>query len=189
MSNEPDDEDAVKVRELRPVEGGTWGGLLFDNPSIGLEPALTWSFRFPFDEVTRDYGSSRIFLDIEWLPIPVPSWRSMAGQVLRNVGEPAESSVYFFQHHQYDLIDLEIVDQQDLRVHARAALAGDVDGLGIDPVSADAWLRFTGIRVHLEGVTSADSARGRLQGFTDTGGLSYSPSPNRPSFKFFPADL
>ncbi|MEU2615302.1 hypothetical protein ABZ570_27540 [Micromonospora sp. NPDC007271] len=127
-------------------------------------------------------------MDIEWLPLSVPSWRSMAGHVVRGAEEPAECSVYFFQHHQYDLIDLAIVEQRDLRIHAHASLTGDLDSLGIDPVTADAWLRFTGIRVYLEAATAADSALARLQGFTDITGLSYSPTPNSPSFRFAPAD-
>ncbi|WP_200212405.1 hypothetical protein [Micromonospora coerulea] len=185
---EADDEDALDVRELLPIEGGTWGGLLFDNPRIGLPPALTWSFRFPFKEVARDYGSSRIFLDIDWLPLLSASWRSMTGQAVRGAGEPAESSVYFFQHHQYDLIDLEIVEQRDLWLHARATLTGDLDGLGMDPVTADGWLRFGGIRVYLSDTTSAESALARLQAVTATEGLSYSPSPNSPSFLFKATD-
>ncbi|SCL36583.1 hypothetical protein GA0070624_5592 [Micromonospora rhizosphaerae] len=185
---EAEDEDALDVRELVPVEGGTWGGLLFDNPRVGLAPHLTWSFRFPFEEVIRDYGSSQIFLDIEWLPLPGASWGNMTGQAIRGVGEPAESSVCFFQHHQYDLIDLEIVEQRDLWIHARATLTGDLDGLGMDPVTADAWLRFTGIRVYLSDITSAESALARLQEFTAPEGLSYTPTPNSPSFRFEPAD-
>lgn len=184
---EADDEEALHVRELVPVEGGTWAGLLFDNPKLGLAPHLTWSFRFPFKEVSRDYGSSNVFLDIEWLPLPVPSWRSMAGQAVRGVAEPAESSAYFFQHHHYDRIDLEIAEQRDLCIHARATLTGDLDGLGIDPIAADAWLRFGGIGVYLSDTTSAESALARLQDFTAIEGLSYSPTPNSPSFRFTPA--
>ncbi|WP_207915230.1 hypothetical protein [Micromonospora sp. 15K316] len=137
MMREADDEDALDVRELRPIEGGTWGGLLFDNPRIGLPPALTWSFRFPFSEVTRDYGSSQIFLDIDWLPLPGASWRGMTGQAVRGVGEPAESSVYFFQHHQYDLIDLEIAEQRDLWSLFQADLAAQ----GRCGRPGDRWVR------------------------------------------------
>ncbi|MEU8310750.1 hypothetical protein AB0C84_45170 [Actinomadura sp. NPDC048955] len=188
MKRQAHDEDPLGVRELLPVEGGTWGGLLFDNPRIRLPLALTWSFRFPFKEVVRDYGSNRIFLDIDWLPLPSASWRSMTGQTVRGASEPAESSVYFFQHHQYDLIDLEILEQQELWLHARATLTGDLDGLGMDPVTADGWLRFEGIRVHLTSATSAESALARLQTATATEGLSYSPSPNSPSFLFAATD-
>ncbi|MGH3728731.1 MAG: hypothetical protein ACRDTU_08245 [Micromonosporaceae bacterium] len=185
---ESDDEDALHVRELVPVEGGTWGGLLFDNPRLGLAPHLTWSFRFPFAEAHRGYGSSPVSLDIEWLSLTAAGWRSMTGQAVRGVAEPAESSVYFFQHHQYDLIDLEIFGQRDLWTHARATLSGDLDGLGMDSVVADAWLRFDGIRVYLSDITSAESALARLQDFTVTDGLSYTPTPNSPSFRFAPAD-
>ncbi|WP_406036436.1 hypothetical protein OG799_18335 [Micromonospora sp. NBC_00898] len=188
MMTEADDKDGLDVQELVPVEGGTWGGLLYDNPP-GLAPALIWSFRFPFKEVTRDYGSSRIFFDIDWLPLPGVSWRSMTGQAVRGAGEPAESSVYFFQHHQYDLIDLEIVEQRDLWIHARASLTGDLDGLGMDSVTACAWLHLDGIQVYLSDITSAEFAFARLPDFTTTEGLLYSPLPNSPSFRFAPADF
>ncbi|MCI4063834.1 hypothetical protein MRQ36_15070 [Micromonospora sp. R77] len=186
MTTQAADDDVLTARELLQVEGGTWGGLLFDNPRIGLPPALTWSFRFPFQEVSRDYGSSPVFLDVDWLSLPVPGWRNMAGQTVRDIGEPAEASVYFFSHHQYDLIDLEIVEQRERAVHARAALRGDVDRLGIDRVVADAWLTFSGITVHLSDTTSAEAALARLRNFTDTAGLSWSPTPGSPSFQFVP---
>lgn len=180
------DDDALTVHDLVPVAGGTWAGLLFDNASIGLPAALTWSFRFPFAEVHREYGSSKIFLDVDWLPLPVASWRAMVGQTARAVGEPAESSVYFFQHHQYDLIDLDILEQRDRDIHVRATLTGDLDGLGIDPVTADAWLGFGGIRVSVSDVGAAESARARLETVTDIGGLGFPPTAVHSAFHFRP---
>ncbi|MER7331402.1 MULTISPECIES: hypothetical protein [unclassified Micromonospora] len=112
----------------------------------------------------------------------------MTGQAVRGVAEPAESSVYFFQHHRYGLTDLEIFEQRDLWIHARATLSGDLDGLGVDPLIADARLRFDGIRVHLSDTTSDESALARLQDFAATDGLSYTPTPGSPSFRFAPAD-
>jgi hypothetical protein len=185
---EGDAADGLHPWELVPVEGGTWSGLLFDNPRLGLPAHLTWRFRFPFEEVNRDYGSSPIFLDIEWLSLPDVGWRSVTGQAVRGATWPVESSVYFFEHHRYDMIDLEIVEQRDVLVRARAVLTGDRDGLGIDPISGDAWLRFGGIRVHLSDVDSAESALVRLQTFTTTEGLSYLPTPASPSFRFAPSD-
>ena len=87
-------------------------------------------------------------------------------------------------HHQYDFIDLEIVEQQDTLIHCRARLSGDVDGLGLDPVAADAWLHFDGIRVHLNDVDSPDAALARLQGFTDIDRLVYSPGNDSVWFHF-----
>jgi hypothetical protein len=153
-----------------------------------LAPHLTWRFRFPFEDVRRDYGSSPVSLDIEWLSLSAAGWRNMTGQAVRDAAHPAESSVYFFQHHRYDLIDLEIIGLRDLCIHARATVSGDLDGLVMDSVLANAWLRFDGIRVHLSDVTSARSALARLQDFTATDGLSYTPTPNSPSFRFAPAD-
>ncbi|BEL04014.1 hypothetical protein Q0Z83_022050 [Actinoplanes sichuanensis] len=183
-----DDEDGLTARDLVPVAGGTWAGLLFDNPNIGLPPALTWSFRFPFAEVQRDFGDSDVFLDVDWLPLPVPSWRAMTGQVVKALGEPAECSVYYFQHHQYDLIDLEILEQRGVDLHVRATLTGDLDGLGIDPISADAWLRFDGIRVSVSDVTTAESALARLRTFTSAEGLDPATTVSHSTFHFRPAD-
>ncbi|MEE6258597.1 hypothetical protein [Plantactinospora sonchi] len=183
---EDGDEDALKPAELVPIEGGTWSGLLFDNPRIGLAPALTWSFRFPFQEVSRDYGDSPIFVDVDWLPLPGADWPAMAGHVVRDVGEFAESSVYFFQHRRYDTFDLEIVAQDGPRLHVRTTLSGDLDELGIDPVTADAWLDFTGIVVSLSDTTPDASALARLRAFTATDGLSYSPGHIESSYRFTP---
>jgi hypothetical protein len=182
------DDDALTTRDLVPVGGGTWDGLLFDNPSIGLPAALTWSFRFPFAEVHREYGSSEIFLDVDWLPLPAASWRSMTGQTVQALGEPAESSVYFFQHHRYDLIDLEILEQRDRDIHVQATLTGDLDCLGIDPVTADAWLRFDGIRVSVSDASTAESALARLEAFTDIDGLASSATAIHSAFHFRPMD-
>ncbi|MEU7873798.1 hypothetical protein [Dactylosporangium sp. NPDC049140] len=136
--------------------------------------------------MSRDYGSSKIFLDVDWLPLPTASWRTMTGQTVEATGEPAESSVYFFQHHQYDLIDLKILEQRDRDIHVRATLTGDLDRLGIDPVSADAWLCFNGIRVSVSDVSTAESAIARLEGFTDIEGLALRAVAIRSAFHFRP---
>ncbi|MGI5180318.1 hypothetical protein ACQEVZ_28765 [Dactylosporangium sp. CA-152071] len=179
-------DDGLTSQDLVPVPGGTWAGLLFDNPNIGLPTALTWSFRFPFAEVHREHDSSDIFLDVDWLPLPAASWRIMTGQTVKTLGEPAESSVYFFEHHQYDLIDLEILEQRDRDIYVRATLTGDLDGLGIDPITADAWLRFNGIRVSVSDVSTAEAALARLAAFTDIGGLDSPPVAIRSAFLFRP---
>ncbi|GLY03762.1 MULTISPECIES: hypothetical protein [Actinoplanes] len=179
-----DDEDALSLDDLVPIPGGSWAGLLFDNTGIGLPPALTWSFRFPFAEVERDYGDSPVFLDVDWLPLPGADWHAMTGQVVKALGEPAECSVYFFQHHQYDLIDLEVLDQRGTDLHVRATLTGDLDGLGIDPISADAWLPFGGLRVSLDDVTTAEAAEARLAALVDINGLVVPPSAYHSAFHF-----
>lgn len=181
-------DDALTVRDLLPVSGGTWAGLLFDNPNIGVPAALTWSFSFPFAEVDRDYGSSEILLDVDWLALPATSWRTMTGQAVKAVGEPAESSVYFFQHHRYDRIDLAILEQEDRDIHVRATLTGDLDRFGIDPVTADAWLGFDGIRVSVSDVNTAESALDRLATVTNIEGLAPSSVEAHAAFHFRPVN-
>jgi hypothetical protein len=65
-----DDEDdgALTLGELQPA-GGTWEGLLFDNPPMGLAPFLSWSFTFNFGEVARSYGDTDVSVTVEWVPL------------------------------------------------------------------------------------------------------------------------
>lgn len=183
------DPDGLGSGELAPAEGGQWSGLLFDNPRIGLAPQLTWTFTFPFREVVRDYGDSPVELTLEWVPLPASAWHAMTGASARSAtfGERGEASVYFFTHHRYAGIDLGILDQRGLMVHARAAVSGDLDGLGPGSLTADAWLRFAGISVSLSDSHSAGTAWSRLREFTDTTGLSPTPAPRHNSFLFVAA--
>jgi hypothetical protein len=58
-------DDVLRLEELLP-QGGSWNGLLFDNPNIGLAPGLTWSFELRFAEVSRDYGDSPVSFTVGW---------------------------------------------------------------------------------------------------------------------------
>jgi hypothetical protein len=184
------DSDELRGSELVPAPGGRWNGLLFDNPALGLGPRLSWSFTFPFADVSRDYGSSPVSLDIDWIPIETTSWRDMAGQTVRSpqFANPAETSVYFFEHHRYNTVDLQILDQRDLAIHVAAKVSGDLDGLGIDSVAIDGWLTFTGIHVSLSTARSAAEATKQLQDFSDAAGLSCSPGPTAGVFLFTPPE-
>ncbi len=185
------DEDALDASELVATEGGDWNGLLFDNPRTGIAPALTWSFSFPFNSVTRDYGASPVSLDIEWVALTTGSWETMSGLTARSAhfADPGEASVYYFQHHRYDAIDLQIIEQQGPHIHVLATVSGDLDGLGLASVTADRWLRFTGINVSLSDTTSAEAALARLRDFTDATGLALTPTLTNTSFRFAPANL
>jgi hypothetical protein len=182
--------DGLDRSELIPAEGGEWSGLLFDNPTVGLPPRLTWTFAFPYQDVARDYGDSPVSLTIDWIPLATPSWRGMTGLTARSVtfGERGEASIYFFAHHRYASIDLDLLAQRDLTVHAYATVYGDIDGLGIESLTADAWLRFAGITVALSDSRAADVAWARLQDFTDTTELSPTPAQRRNRFHFVAAN-
>ena len=71
-------DDALRSAEL-VARGGTWRGLLFDNPNIGLAPALTWTFEFQFGEVSRDYGESPVSLTVGWIPLRGAGLSAMKG--------------------------------------------------------------------------------------------------------------
>ncbi len=183
-------EDQLRLGDLTPALGGQWSGLLFDNPSIGLAPWLSWSFWFPFEDVDRGYDSSSVSLSIEWVPLSPATWRDMAGQGLGPL-QPAvlaEATMYYFQHHAYEAASLQVLEQRETEIHVTATVSDDLDGLGIDPLAVSRWLSFGGIRVSLSSVESAAEASARLSEFIDITGLSCSPGVVTSSFLFRPAD-
>jgi hypothetical protein len=176
------DDSLLDARALVPAEGGEWNGLLFDNPSVGLAPALTWTFRIPFADVDGEAAA----LDVEWLPIETGGWRAMAGLAASSpeFAEPAEASVRYQGHHRYDRVRLRVIEQDGPRIRVAVTVAGDLDQLGPAEISTEAWLRFTGIFVQLSGVTDAGAALGRLGEFTDTSGLAEQPDPRGIAYRF-----
>jgi hypothetical protein len=166
------DDDALRPEELRP-EGGTWNGLLFDNPKIGLPPALTWTFEFRFARVSREDEDSAVELTVDWVPLPGASWSAMAGHTAAGASfqEPIECSAYFFEHHRYNAVRLRILEQAGSRLLVAVEVHGDLDGLGVPSWRLEEWLDFEGIHVQLDGVSTLETAAQRLAGFTDASGL------------------
>jgi hypothetical protein len=172
----------VEAAALVPAEGGEWNGLLFDNPSVGVPPALTWTFRVPLADVDGQPAA----LDVQWLPVQTGGWRTMAGLAASSdaFAEPAEASVRLHGHHRYERVGLKVLEQDGARIRVAVTVAGDLDGLGPPEFAVEAWLRFTGILVQLNGVTDAGAALRRLAGFTDTSGLAEVPDPRGIAYMF-----
>jgi hypothetical protein len=141
-----------------------------------VEPALTWGFTFDFAEIDRDYGEVTPELTVAWVPLPEPaSWRGLAGVSLScaTFGEPVEPSVYYFEHHRYDSVQLSVLDQDGDRIHVRTVVSGDLDGLGIPKLVVEVWLDFQGIIVQLpEEARSVQAAAVELARFTSVKGLA-----------------
>ena len=180
------DVSDLKTAELRSV-GGTWSGLLFENPAVGYPLTLTWTFRIDFEELVREYGSSSPSLTIDWAPAGATKWTSMAGRRFRGstFADPIETSVYFFDHHRFDRVDLEVENQDHELLRVAAVASGDLDGLGLDQVSARATLRFEGIYVQTAAVrTDTDAAADLLSRITTVEGLT--PHPRHHNVLFEP---
>jgi len=159
--------------EFVPI-GGEWHGLLFDNPHVGYDLRLTWTFTFEYQPVRRDYGTIEPSLAIDWVPFGRCSWRSLAGNHASadRFGEPIEASVYFYEHYRYDETDVRVLEQRATEVRVGAKVRGDLDGLGLEAVEVDHGLGFQGIYVHPSVLPdSTEAAESLLSGFTDTTGL------------------
>ncbi|MFC3742081.1 hypothetical protein [Paractinoplanes deccanensis] len=179
-----DDKGGLDARALIAADGGEWDGLLFDNPAVGLPPALTWTLRLPFEPV----GGDPVRLEVEWLPIETGGWRDLAGKTVSSgsFAEPAEAVVHHSGHHRYDRVDVRVLEQDGARIRVAVHAAGDLDALGPAEISGEAWLRFTGIAVQLKGVDDAAAALARLGEHTDTTGLIEIPDPRGIAFRFAP---
>lgn len=176
-------EGALRLAELVP-QGGGWSGLLFDNPSIGLSPALTWAFDFQFGEVSRDYGDSPVSLRVDGVPLPGANWSAMAGHAgsWDAFAAPVECSVYFFEHYRYDAVQVSVLEQRASRLRVAVEAHGDVDGLGIPVWSVEQWLDFEGISVQLSDTDTLEDASARLAEHTDVSALVGAASAR--NFKF-----
>jgi hypothetical protein len=176
-------EDALRLAELVP-QGGAWRGLLFDNPNIGLPPALTWTFEFQFGELSRDYGDSPVSFTADWVPLPGAAWSAMAGHSAASevFAEPIECSAYFFAHHRYDAVQVRVLEQRGSKLRVAVKAHGDVDGLGIPKWTVDEWLDFDGIYVQLSDTNTVEEATARLATHSDISGLVGSTSSH--NFKF-----
>jgi hypothetical protein len=183
-----EDDDKLRIDDLVPAAGGEWYGLLFANPSQQRDPHLTWCFRFPFEDVSREDEYSPLSPNLEWLPVPADGWRRIAGRHVTSAsfGEPGEASVYYYLHHRFEMIDLQLIEQHGRTLRAVATVSGDVDGLGVDPVRVDAWLTFTGILVSLDDETLPDVALARLGQFTDTSDLTLASDRGDTALRFVP---
>jgi hypothetical protein len=176
------DEDHLSPDELIPT-GGTWHGLLF-----GEEPQLTWSFEFTYAAVERSWATTTPNLMVEWVPLPDATWMTMAGRTARSdaPAEPIAASAYFFDHHPYEAVRLQIREQDGPRLLVAATIEGDREGLGIPTWNVEAWLDFTGIYVQLRDTMTPESATAVLSEFTDTAGLE--AVDNGHNVRFIPAD-
>ncbi len=104
----------------------------------------------------------------------------MAGTSVRAAlfGDPVEPSLYFFEHYRYDEAALDVSDQSGPQIRVAVELRGDVDGLGLESVTADTWLELSGIVVSTsEEPASAEAARRLLEEFTDTSALVSTDRP------------
>lgn len=171
MSHVAEDLEAAELI----LSGGTWGGVLFDNPTIGDEPSLHWTFTFEFEEVRREYGTTPCHLAVDWVRLPAADWQSMAPMTVTcdGFGAPVESSLYFFDHFRFDSVALTIGAQRGHQLYVSADVAGDVDDLGLGGLHAEGWLDFDGMIVALsDQPPTVDAAVQRLAAFTSVDGLA-----------------
>lgn len=170
--------DRLRVDELIPV-GGAFSGLLFENPTTGYPLQLSWTFSVDCAEVNRDYGSTRPNLVVDWVPAARrTAWNEIAGVRFAGstFGEPVETSVYFFEHHRYDTVEVEVIEQRGTELAIRVRANGDVDSLGISEIAVDATITFSGIYVQTDkSGTNVELAEELLSHFTDTSDLRGRP--------------
>jgi hypothetical protein len=134
-----------------PEVGGTLGATLFSS-LIRPEPRLWWSVKFNYEEVARPEGSTMVDLVIDSMPLPRVSWRDLAGVAVTNEVSGRDDRVVLLALHVRPgrPADRRAGRRRPRQVRVVATVAGDVDGLGIDTITADAWLTSTGIAIAVD---------------------------------------
>lgn len=153
------------------ARGGSWSGLLFENPRVGYPISMSWAFHIELDPVKIDGESTTASLDVAWVPLGTPSWRTMKGASIAcsTFAEPAEASIYTFAHHRFDTVSLSIEDQDGARLRIMVHASGDIDGLGWPSITAEAWVDFDGIYVQPDRrPATGELATELLAAYTDT---------------------
>lgn len=81
---------------------GTIYGHVFENSRTGLARNLFWNIEIEFDPVRQDGEDWDCLLHIEWLTLPIRSWRDLDGVSLGQIqlGDLLECSLYLFAEHQ-----------------------------------------------------------------------------------------
>jgi hypothetical protein len=175
----------VAANELIAL-GGTWNGVLFENPATGYPLALTWSCSIDFAPLERPYGSTEPGISIDWLPARTAEWRRLAGLSFTGTtfADPIESSIYVFAHHRYDAVDLVVGRQVDQAIDVSVSLRGDIDGLGLPEVAVRSTVAFGGIFVQCsESGTDPDAAARVLSRFCSLDGLEPRTQPHNVVFE------
>lgn len=169
--------------------------MLFDPTTFGVTAVLDWEWTHPGEPVEdlawcewiiRMHHPSQVNALDGFFDAYGHRPSRIAGRHVTSAsfGEAGEASVYYYLHHRFETINLELVEQRGRSLRAVATVSGDVDGLGIDPVRVDAWLTFTGILVSLHDATSPDVALARLGQFTDASGLTFDPDSGEAALRF-----
>jgi hypothetical protein len=171
-------------------DGGSWGAVLFDNPRIGLPPSLYWWVTFRYLDIGREWGETSCQLDAEWIVLGPTDWRAMTPTAVSypTFGAPAEASLYYFDHHRFESLAVVVGEQRGHRLFVRIDLAGDLDGLGLPALRAEAWLDFEALVVAVsDRPPTVDAARSLLGAYTSVEALTgreergnYRFTPDRP---------
>ncbi len=175
----------LTIDELK-VSGGSWSGLLFENSATKYPLTLSWTFTVEFEPLSREYGDVTPSLTVDWVPAEGRGWKDMAGCrfACHTFGEPVESSLYFFDHFRFDQADVSTEERPSHDLGVSVVVSGDIDGLGLSEVSAQAVLGFRGIYVQTDeaGVDSAAAAE-VLARFSDLEGLVARPQGHNVVFE------
>lgn len=152
--------------------------MLFENSFTGYPLTLSWSVTIEFEPLRKDVGDVSPSLTVEWVPADGGGWKGMSRRrfACGTFGEPVEASLYFFEHFRFDHAEVLTGALSGSDLGVELVVRGDLDGLGIPRVSAQAVLGFEGIYVQADAVgTDPKAAAERLGKFMDLDGLRARP--------------
>lgn len=178
---------------LRPV-GGEIQAIVWENPNVGLERNLFWSFQVKFAAFRYgDAGEIAPSLAIEWIRLPIRDWRALEGTRLRGeYGQGGVEASFYVWEHDFAAYDLEILEREGASFRVRINLTVEFTGYDESdrdpkmPVSAECWLPFRGILVPDALLPSSDDPRAACAMVTEFADLAAYHAPERGATTFTP---
>ena len=148
---------------LQPKTGEIYGHV-FENPRMGFARRLFWNLNVEFEPIQRDGEEWDCSLGIEWLTLPVRTWRDLDGMDLGQVVLPEmlECSLYLYDTHNPAVLrQLQLSEVRPAEFEARfSAIAEVYDEIGTRSVeiSGKCEVSFSGIIVVADNLTPKPSA-------------------------------
>ncbi len=184
---------AFPVSALRPVGGSAYAHL-FENPRVGVNRDLFWSFTINFAAVPlgSDADEFSPSLTVEWVRFPIRDWQQVKGVSVSGAYGDAgvESTFYVFEHSYAEQFALSVLQWRtvhrapDPRPHIQLLLQVEltVNYPGYDDdadpnlsVGAECWVDFTGVSVRPDALTpkpeGPEETRRILEPFISTNSL------------------
>lgn len=157
------------------AQPGTLQARLFENEHIAMPLSLFYDVHIPLEpfEIGSKRARERVetTFRLEFIPLPVPDWRQLGGQVFSLKPDDADGSLYLGgAHNPVDIREMHFLRVGDGVFHLDCTVFCDFDSEGVSKnavVQLATQIQFLGLRLEPDQITptapALDQFRARAQ--------------------------